>query len=220
MEEKLKLFLPPNKYLYMRKRRINRKVKKDVPKHKDNSGNSGSLSAYGGNDSANSDAGELKSDKFAVSKEANKLWQKDAVPDKNKTAIKESIFSGAGKAFIIFSALVILDYFLTIYAIRQHFSEFNPLTVFIYRNFQSPEIIFLFFKIAVIVLNGLLIYLINCLGKNVKLFKKVALVYALLAAIFAFAVVVYDVGIITGVLTLPDFANGFIFSFFRFFGMI
>ena len=179
----------------MQTNKNNRKVKKDVPKYKDNSGDSGSVGAYGGNNLANLDAGKLRHDKIAR-------------------------LGGAWKAFVIFSALVIIDYFLTIYAIRQHFSEFNPLTVSIYKNFQNPEMIFLFFKAAVIALNGLLVYLMIYLGRNVRLFKKIALAYALLAAFFAFAVVIYDVGIITGALALPEFANSFIFGFFKFFGMI
>lgn len=179
----------------MRKRRINGKVKQYVPKYKDNSGDSGSVGAYGGNNSANSDAGKLSQDKIAR-------------------------LGGAWKAFIIFSAFVILDYFLTIFAIRQHFSEFNPLTVSIYRNFQNPELVFLFFKAAVIGLNGLLIYILSYLGKNVILFKKIVLAYALLAAVFAFAVATYDVGIITGAFALPEFANGFILGFFKLFGMV
>jgi len=177
----------------MRKKTKSKKVKQNVPKYKDNSGDSGSVGAYGGNNSAHAHAGKLK------------LWITG---------------SAIGKVFILFFILIIADYFLTIYAIRQHFSEFNPLTVSIYKNFQNPEMIFLFFKAAVIALNGLLVYLMIYLGRNVRLFKKIALAYALLAAFFAFAVVIYDVGIITGALALPEFANSFIFGFFKFFGMI
>lgn len=214
------LFLLLHKYLYMRKRRINGKVKRDVPKYKDNLGDSGSVGAYGGNNPAHAYAGELESDKFAVSKEAGKLWKKGEEQHKDKLKIKEVISSGAGKAFIIFSAFVIFDYFLTIFAIRQHFSEFNPLTVSIYRNFQNPELIFFLFKAVIIGLNGMLIYLLLWLKKSINLFGKIALAYAMLAAVFAFAVVVYDVGIITGAFALPEFANSFIFGFFKLFGMI
>ncbi|MFZ3076878.1 MAG: DUF5658 family protein [Candidatus Aenigmatarchaeota archaeon] len=179
----------------MLKEQINGKVKQNVPKYKDNPGGSGSVRAHGGNNSVHADAGKLRQGKIAR-------------------------LSGTWKAFIIFSALVILDYFLTIYAIRQHFNEFNPLTVFIYKNFQNPEMIFLLFKAAVIGLNGLLIYLLLWLKKSKNIFEKIALAYALLAEFFAFAVVVYDIGIITGAFALPEFANNLIFGFFRFFGMI
>jgi len=179
----------------MQTNKNNRKVKKDVPKYKDNLSGRGSVGAYGGNNPSHADASELKRGKIAR-------------------------LGGAWKAFIIFSTLVIIDYFLTIYAIRQHFGEFNPLTVSIYKNFQNPEMIFLFFKSAVIALNGLLVYLLLWLKKSKNIFGKIALAYALLAALFAFAVVVYDVGIITGAFALPEFASNFIFGFFKFFGMI
>ncbi len=179
----------------MPKNRNNSKVKQYVPKHKDNSGDSGSVSAHGGNNFAHADAGELILDKI-------------------------SRLSGAWKAFAIFSLLVIADFFLTIYAIRQHFGEFNPLTVSIYRNFQNPELFFFLFKLAAIGLNGFLICLLLKLKNQKKMLGKIALAYALLAAVFAFAVVVYDIGIITGTFALPEFANEFIFSFFKFFGMV
>ncbi len=191
----INLFLIPNKYLYMQTNKNNSKVKKDVAEYKDNACGGRSLGAYGGNNFANPDAGKLRQDKIMR-------------------------LGGAWKAFIIFSAFVILDYFLTIFAIRQHFNEFNPLTVSIYRNFQNPEMIFFLFKAAVIGLNGLLIYLLLWLKKSINLFGKIALAYAMLAAVFAFVVVVYDVGIITGVLALPEFANSFIFGFFKLFGLI
>lgn len=204
----------------MQTNKNNNKVKQYVPKYKDNARSGRSVGAYGGNNPSYADAGKLKSDKFGVSKEAGKLWKKSEEQHKDKLKIKEVISSGAGKAFIIFAAFVILDYFFTIFAIRQHFGEFNPLTVSIYENFQNPEMIFLFFKAAVIALNGLLVYLLLWLKKSRKMFGKIALAYALLAAFFAFVVVVYDVGIITGAFVLPEFANNFIFGFFKFFGMI
>lgn len=179
----------------MRKKQNDSRVKQYVAKHKDNFGNSGSVSAYGGNNPSDVNAGELRQDKIMR-------------------------LSGAWKAFIIFSLLVIADYLLTVYAIRQHFSEFNPLTVSIYRNFQNPELVFSLFKLAVIGLNGILIYLLLKLKNQKKIFERVALVYIMLAAFFAFVVVVYDVGIISGAFALPEFANEFIFSFFKLFGMV
>lgn len=179
----------------MRKNRYNKKVKQHAAEHKDNSGNSRSFSSYGFHNFANINAGKLRQDKIAR-------------------------LSGAWKAFIIFSSLVILDYFLTVYAIRQHFNEFNPLTVFIFKNFQSPELVFLLFKIFVIGLNWLLIYSIFKLEKTVKIFGKIVLAYVLLAMVFAFAVVVYDIGIITGAFALPQELNAFISGFFKFFGLV
>lgn len=178
----------------MRKETVIKKVKRYEAKHKDSARGYGRVGAHGGNNFAHADAGELRVGGF--------------------------VSSGAGKAFLIFSVLVLADYILTIYAIRQHFSEFNPLTVFIYKNFQSPELIFFFFKIAVVGLNGLLVYFLLWLKSFRKAFGKIALAYALLAAFFALAVVVYDVGIITGALALPDFANNAIFGFFKLFGLI
>ncbi len=204
----------------MRKKQNDSKVKKYVSEHKDNFGDSGSLGAYGGNNFANADAGKLKSDKFAVSKEAGKLWKEAETAHKTGLIKNGFASSGVWKAFIIFSALVILDYFLTVYAIMQHFSEFNPLTVSIYRNFQNPELIFFLFKSFVIGLNGLLVYLMLWLKKSKNIFGKIALAYALLVAFFAFAVVVYDIGIITGAFALPEFANTFILGFFRLFRMV
>ncbi|MBU3957644.1 MAG: hypothetical protein KKB25_01050 [Nanoarchaeota archaeon] len=178
----------------MRKKRINGKVKNHVAEYEDNARGGGSLGADGGNNFADSDAGELRLAKIAS--------------------------SCVAKAFIIFAALIMLDYILTAFAIRQHFSEFNPLTVSIYRNFQNPEAVFFFFKSAVIGLNGLLVYLMLKLKSSINVFGKIALAYIALAAFFAFVVVVYDIGIITGAFALPDFANGFIVSFFRIFGMM
>lgn len=179
----------------MRKKTISGRVNQYVSKHEDNARGCGSVGADGGNNPAHAHAGELR-------------------------LVKIARLSGAWKAFIVFSALVILDYFLTIYAIRQHFNEFNPLTVSIYRNFQNPELVFFFFKAAVIGLNGLLVYLMLKLKRTIKIFEKIAPAYIVLAAIFAFAVVVYDIGIISGAFALPDFANEFIISFFRLFGMV
>lgn len=205
------LFLPPNKHLYMRKNQNNRLVKQYVAEHKDNARGGGSFGAYGGNNPDHAHAGKLRQNKSAIPNDADKL---------RKKAAEGFISSNIGKAFLAFSALILADYFLTIYAIRQHFGEFNPLTVFIFKNFQNPEIIFLLFKSAVIGLNGLLVYLMLKLKSQIKLFGKITLAYTLLAAIFAFAVAVYDIGIITGAFALPDFANGFILGFFKLFGMV
>lgn len=172
----------------------NRKVKQYVTEHEGNARGGGSVGAYGGNNPSDIDAGKLRRDAARL--------------------------SGTWKAFIIFSALVVLDYVLTVFAIRRHFSEFNPLTVSIYKSFQNPELIFFLFKAFVIGLNGFLIYLMLKLKSQKKIFGKITLAYILLASVFAFAVVVYDIGIITGVLALPEFANNFIFSFFRLFGMV
>lgn len=96
--------------------------------------------------------------------------------------------------FIVFVFLLIVDYFLTIFSINQHTQEFNPMVVFIFNNFNYPEIILLFFKVVVITLNGFLLFLLKK-WKN-KSTGKLSTFYIILASAFAFGVVIYDIAVI------------------------
>jgi hypothetical protein len=99
--------------------------------------------------------------------------------------------------FVLFTFLIIVDYFLTIYNIAQHTQEFNPVVVFIYDNFEYPELFFLTLKIIVITLTGLLLFGLK-MWKNTHN-KKISTFYIFLASFFAFAVVLYDIAIILNI---------------------
>jgi len=119
--------------------------------------------------------------------------------------------------FFLFSMLILADYFLTVFAINQHFNEFNPVTVSIWKNFQNPEIVFLLLKIFVVALNGFVLYLLWKLSVYRKYLKRITIIYLLLIVFFAFSVVVYDIGVITGAINIED---TILILFFKTLGMI
>jgi len=125
--------------------------------------------------------------------------------DNNTNGLYSSFNSFSSKlilqVFIVFIILVIIDYFLTIYNISKYQQEFNPVVVSIYKNFNYPELFFLIFKIIVIFLNGLVLFLFkkwkNKLGN--ELTEKISRIYVTLIFIFALGVVLYDFAIIKGI---------------------
>lgn len=121
------------------------------------------------------------------------------------------------KLFVVFSAFIFLDYFLTVYAINAHRNEFNPITVAIFSQ-PYAEANFFLFKLLVLSLNALLLFLLLRLSKKVKILEKVALAYIVLAVIFSAGVCLYDLGIILGI-DIP-LVNELAAAFFKTLGLL
>jgi hypothetical protein len=88
--------------------------------------------------------------------------------------------------------------------------------VLIYSSFPFPGLFFLLLKVAVIFANFLLLAVILRLG--LKMSRKIALIYIILADVFIFGVCVYDVLSIAGV-SMPQI-NYLAGLFFRSLGLL
>ncbi len=140
-------------------------------------------------------------EKYAVRKHENQRRNRSGIGIND---IDRASNADAGKLkvyriFAVFSIFIIIDYFITLYAIGQHLYEFNPITVSIFKSWPFPEIVFLGFKLLVISLNFLIIYSALKLSRKSRIMGIAALYYMYLALIFSVGVVVYDIGILFGI---------------------